>query len=82
MKEAAKKTCLERYGVDHYINTEKRSKTVLKQSFERYLKFIDVEPLFTLDEYTGLNTINFIDGNVKNVEMFLKIIYFLIYQHV
>ena len=54
MKEAAKKTCLEKYGVKHYINIDKRSKTKFKQSYEKYLKFSDVEPLFSLDEYTGI----------------------------
>lgn len=54
MKDAAKKTCLEKYGVSHYVNTEKQRKTILKKSFEKYLKFSEVEPLFSLDEYTGI----------------------------
>ena len=54
MKNAAKKTCLERYGVEHYVNVEKQKITVLTKSFEKYLKFNEIIPLFSLDDYTGV----------------------------
>ena len=54
MKNAAKQTCLEKYGVEHYINIDKQKQTILKKSFEKYLQFSDVIPLFSLDEYSGV----------------------------
>jgi hypothetical protein len=55
MKEKSKQTCLEKYGMEHYTNIDKQINTTYEKSFEKFLNFIDIEPLFSFEDYTGIN---------------------------
>ena len=55
MKEKSKQTCLEKYGVEHYTNIPKQINSTFEKSFKKFLNFENVEPLFSLEEYTGIN---------------------------
>jgi G:T-mismatch repair DNA endonuclease (very short patch repair protein) len=65
MKDAARKTCLEKYGMANYINIDKQKRTVLEKSFNKYLQFSNVIPLFSLDEYSGVEYYKLYDWKCK-----------------
>ena len=51
--EKCRKTNLERYGVDNYSKTDEFKKIHFNKTIS---KFIDVEPLFDISSYTGIET--------------------------